>query len=94
MVTAMDQNIAGVAILLLLSTSRAQRIRAARSQCGLATSSPENAIKGTKAPRKIDGGRCIRSHGSIVYTPTTLTGAGPPANGAYQQGLQPMTLTN
>ena len=26
-------------------------------------------------------------------TPPTLTGAGPPANGEYQQGLQPVSLT-
>ena len=28
----------------------------------------------------------------MTYSPPTLIGAGPPANGGYQQGLQPMTL--
>ena len=28
----------------------------------------------------------------VTYTPPTLTGAGPPTNGEYQQGLQPVAL--
>ncbi len=31
--------------------------------------------------------------GKQSFSPPTLTGAGPPTNGEYQQGLQPMALT-
>ena len=47
----------------------------------------------TTDPEKYPFGTCWKVTQIVTYNPPTLTGAGPPTNGEYQQGLQLVALT-